>query len=68
MSGGIAYRDGRLMPGDQILSVNNEDTRNATQEFAAQILKVGLVLSLYYLSPPTLCISFFVNSSETYLS
>ncbi len=40
VSGGIAYRDGRLLPGDQILSVNNEDTRNATQDYAAQILKV----------------------------
>lgn len=41
MSGGIAYRDGRLMPGDQILSVNSEDMRNVTQDYAAQILKVA---------------------------
>lgn len=28
------------MPGDQILSVNNEDMRNATQDVAARSLKV----------------------------
>lgn len=28
------------MQGDQILAVNSEDMRNATQEYAAAILKV----------------------------
>ena len=40
VKGGVAEADGRLMPGDQILQVNNEDMRNSTQEQAAAILKV----------------------------
>lgn len=28
------------MAGDQILSINDDDTRNATQDYAAAILKV----------------------------
>lgn len=32
--------DGRLMQGDQILSVNGEDVRSATQEAVAALLKV----------------------------
>ena len=42
VKGGVAEADGRLMPGDQILQVNNEDMRNSTQEQAAAILKVYL--------------------------
>lgn len=41
MKGGTAEADGRLMQGDQILAVNKEDMRNATQEYAAAVLKVG---------------------------
>ncbi|KAM8930131.1 inaD-like protein [Pelodytes ibericus] len=37
--GGAADYDGRLMQGDQILSVNGEDLRNASQEIVAAILK-----------------------------
>ncbi|XP_053733578.1 inaD-like protein isoform X1 [Synchiropus splendidus] len=37
--GGVAELDGRLMQGDQILSVNGEDTRNSTQETVAAVLK-----------------------------
>ena len=40
VKGGVAEADGRLQPGDQILSVNGEDLRNATQEIAAGVLKV----------------------------
>ena len=36
----MAEVDGRLLPGDQILSVNGEDLKNATQEIAAGVLKV----------------------------
>lgn len=36
----MAEADGRLMQGDQILAVNGEDMRNATQEYAAGVLKV----------------------------
>lgn len=39
--GGAAELDGRLMQGDQILSVNGEDTRHASQEAVAAILKVN---------------------------
>ncbi|KAK0137143.1 Multiple PDZ domain protein [Merluccius polli] len=37
--GGLVDTDGRLMQGDQILSVNGEDVRAATQEGVAAILK-----------------------------
>ncbi|XP_067893283.1 inaD-like protein isoform X3 [Heterodontus francisci] len=45
VKGGAAELDGRLMQGDQILSVNGEDVRNASQETVATILKCaqGLV-------------------------
>ncbi|XP_078225259.1 multiple PDZ domain protein isoform X25 [Callithrix jacchus] len=41
VKGGIADADGRLMQGDQILMVNGEDVRNATQEVVAALLKVS---------------------------
>lgn len=41
MKGGPADADGRLTQGDQILSVNGEDVRAATQEATAALLKVG---------------------------
>ncbi|XP_003312045.2 multiple PDZ domain protein isoform X4 [Pan troglodytes] len=41
VKGGIADADGRLMRGDQILMVNGEDIRNATQEAVAALLKVS---------------------------
>ncbi|KAK5604887.1 hypothetical protein CRENBAI_008146 [Crenichthys baileyi] len=37
--GGAAELDGRLMQGDQILLVNGEDTRHASQEAVAAMLK-----------------------------
>lgn len=40
VKGGAAELDGRLMQGDQILSVNSEDTRHASQEAVAAMLKV----------------------------
>uniref|UniRef100_A0A8C4QZZ4 PDZ domain-containing protein n=1 Tax=Eptatretus burgeri TaxID=7764 RepID=A0A8C4QZZ4_EPTBU len=45
MRGGVADLDGRLMHGDQILAVDGEDLRTATQETVAAILKCaqGLV-------------------------
>ncbi|KAG8455140.1 hypothetical protein GDO86_001376 [Hymenochirus boettgeri] len=42
VKGGIAEIDGRLMQGDQILTVNSEDVRNATQEAVAALLKCSL--------------------------
>lgn len=39
--GGAAELDGRLMQGDQILSVDSEDMRHASQEAVAAILKVS---------------------------
>ncbi|XP_069818062.1 multiple PDZ domain protein isoform X3 [Dendropsophus ebraccatus] len=42
VKGGIAEMDGRLMQGDQILTVNGEDVRNATQEAVAALLKCSL--------------------------
>lgn len=46
MKGGIAEADGRLQAGDQILSVNGEDLKNATQDVAAAALKVKNGLSV----------------------
>uniref|UniRef100_A0A8C6XPD6 PATJ crumbs cell polarity complex component n=1 Tax=Naja naja TaxID=35670 RepID=A0A8C6XPD6_NAJNA len=45
VKGGAADLDGRLIQGDQILSVNGEDVRHASQEVVATILKCaqGLV-------------------------
>ncbi|XP_070446259.1 multiple PDZ domain protein isoform X6 [Equus przewalskii] len=42
VKGGIADADGRLMQGDQILTVNGEDVRSATQEAVAALLKCSL--------------------------
>ncbi|XP_077004296.1 multiple PDZ domain protein isoform X2 [Tamandua tetradactyla] len=42
VKGGIADADGRLMQGDQILVVNGEDVRDATQEAVAALLKCSL--------------------------
>uniref|UniRef100_A0A9J7YSY7 Multiple PDZ domain protein n=1 Tax=Cyprinus carpio carpio TaxID=630221 RepID=A0A9J7YSY7_CYPCA len=39
VKGGAVETDGRLMQGDQILSVNGEDVRSATQEYVAALLK-----------------------------
>uniref|UniRef100_A0A4W3JV42 Multiple PDZ domain protein n=1 Tax=Callorhinchus milii TaxID=7868 RepID=A0A4W3JV42_CALMI len=39
VKGGIVDLDGRLVQGDQILSVNGEEVRNATQETVAAMLK-----------------------------
>ncbi|KAJ8395504.1 hypothetical protein AAFF_G00032380 [Aldrovandia affinis] len=46
VKGGAADLDGRLMQGDQILRVNGEDMREASQETVAAILKCarGMVL------------------------
>ncbi|XP_048207401.1 inaD-like protein isoform X2 [Perognathus longimembris pacificus] len=45
VKGGAADLDGRLIRGDQILSVNGENMRNASQEMVATVLKCaqGLV-------------------------
>ncbi|PIO36315.1 hypothetical protein AB205_0019000, partial [Aquarana catesbeiana] len=42
VKGGIAETDGRLVQGDQLLTVNGEDVRNATQEAVAALLKVNI--------------------------
>uniref|UniRef100_A0A8D0X4D6 Multiple PDZ domain crumbs cell polarity complex component n=1 Tax=Sus scrofa TaxID=9823 RepID=A0A8D0X4D6_PIG len=42
VKGGIADADGRLIQGDQILMVNGEDVRHATQEAVAALLKCSL--------------------------
>ncbi|XP_078251907.1 multiple PDZ domain protein isoform X5 [Rhinoraja longicauda] len=41
VKGGIVDLDGKLLQGDQILSVNGEDVRNSTQESVAAMLKVS---------------------------
>lgn len=44
VKGGAADVDGRLMQGDQILSVDGEDMRRASQETVAAVLKVSTAL------------------------
>ncbi|XP_031706571.1 multiple PDZ domain protein isoform X1 [Anarrhichthys ocellatus] len=39
VKGGLVDTDGRLMQGDQIISVNGEDVRSTTQEAVAALLK-----------------------------
>lgn len=46
VKGGAADLDGRLIQGDQILSVNGEDVRHASQEVVATILKVSAKMQL----------------------
>ncbi|XP_036802203.1 multiple PDZ domain protein-like isoform X2 [Oncorhynchus mykiss] len=43
VKGGAAELDGRLMQGDQIISVNGDDMRSALQETVAAILKMSHV-------------------------
>lgn len=49
VKGGLVDTDGTLMQGDQILSVNGEDIRSATQESVAALLKVDLTHNICYI-------------------
>ncbi|GAB1610664.1 hypothetical protein Ahia01_001352700 [Argonauta hians] len=58
--GGVSEADGRLMQGDQILSVNGEDMRQATQDHAAAVLKTlmgKVVLTIGRLKASSRCSS-----------
>ena len=44
VEGSVAAKCAKLRQGDQILAVNGEDLRNASQERGAQALKVCLIL------------------------
>lgn len=46
LAGGPADAGGELRRGDQIISVNGVDLRNATHEEAAQTLKVGKFIEM----------------------
>ena len=61
--GGSADRSGELKRGDQIVSVNGTDLRQASHEQAAQILKVG-IQSFFFMT----ILSFLVGKSEMYLT
>ncbi len=41
MRGGVAECDGRLLPGDHIVSLNGSDVTDAKQEQIAEILRVS---------------------------
>lgn len=44
--GGAAQADGRIVPGDRLLFVNNDDLSNSTLDHAVEVLKaapLGLV-------------------------
>lgn len=49
VKGGAVETDGRLMQGDQILSVNGEDVRSATQEYVAALLKVNVRSTAFFI-------------------
>lgn len=55
VKGGVSEADGRLQPGDQILAVNGDDMRNATQEDAAALLKVTFSLSSKIIHTTSTC-------------
>ena len=50
VKGGVAESDGRLLQGDQIITVNGEDMKTATQEEAAAILKVWIQVKVWIMS------------------
>lgn len=43
IKGGAAELDGSLLHGDQILSINGEDVRAASQEHGQSLLEVSLI-------------------------
>lgn len=43
VTGGVAEKDGRLQQDDQILSVNEFDMRQVSQEEAVNVLKVCVI-------------------------
>uniref|UniRef100_A0A665XDZ0 Multiple PDZ domain crumbs cell polarity complex component n=1 Tax=Echeneis naucrates TaxID=173247 RepID=A0A665XDZ0_ECHNA len=51
VKGGLVDTDGRLTQGDQILSVNGEDVRSATQEAVAALLKTPETFPLTLTTP-----------------
>ncbi|XP_063284134.1 inaD-like protein [Pelobates fuscus] len=64
VKGGAADYDRRLMQGDQILSVNGEDLRNASQETVAAILKCAQ--GLVYLEIGRLRVASWPSSRKSY--
>ncbi|KAM9503499.1 LOW QUALITY PROTEIN: inaD-like protein [Salvelinus alpinus] len=71
VKGGAAELDGRLMQGDQIISVNGDDMRSASQETVAAILKEkvqklpGLELHTVSFPSSSFSLSGFVVAAET---
>uniref|UniRef100_A0A667XQ12 PDZ domain-containing protein n=1 Tax=Myripristis murdjan TaxID=586833 RepID=A0A667XQ12_9TELE len=73
--GGVADTDGRLLLGDQILSINGEDIRAATQEHAEKLLCGGVVqlevarfkAGLQYSQGNQPCDAFYITVLETRL-
>lgn len=45
--GGAAYRDGSIVPGDLVVSVNNESLRHVTNSQARAILKRANLVSTH---------------------
>ncbi|XP_072275487.1 inaD-like protein [Pyxicephalus adspersus] len=66
VKGGAADYDGRLMQGDQILSVNGEDMRNASQEVVATVLKCAQ--GLVHLEIGRLRVGSWLSSRQSYPS
>ncbi|XP_073400730.1 inaD-like protein isoform X3 [Dendrobates tinctorius] len=64
VKGGAADYDRRLMQGDQILSVNGEDVRNASQELVAAILKCAQ--GLVHLEIGRLRVASWLSSRKAY--
>lgn len=42
VKGSVADLSGKIIQGDQIITVNGQDLTSCTQEFAAKVLKVAV--------------------------
>lgn len=60
IAGGPAEKEGTLVQGDQILSVNDEEVKDGIPEDVAHILKVQLLLFIFLILL-TLLYYIFVN-------
>ena len=68
VEGGLAELDGRLQKDDRILSIENHDLANGTQEEAANIIRVGHCCSCVRFRVPRACSLSLSSSGSTSMS
>lgn len=66
VKGSVADSCGMLAHGDQILAVNGEDLKTASQEKGALTLKVLIITLLYLLMTFIVLVITFSNRSESF--